>query len=230
MELLVFLVILFSVFGIILSQYINQYRSAYKLWVEICIYEDGEVSDNEKKKKICSEVESYSRELCEINDLLIIIIYLIYFTTFIITMSFGIDMFLIDPSSQFFQSIILGHITSILLSIIILLIIPIILHVLKISFIGLKIIKFFKINVILKKLRIINILKKMSVINDIDQSDLVTIDDKLFDLWWNTQCQCLKNNYKPYPKGIYDKLNQKIKNNEITNPPEWVEKVLVKYK
>lgn len=214
MQLLIFLVILFGMFGTILTQYISQYRGAYKLWIETCVYEDGKL-EGEDKKNLCSDIEAYSRELCEMNDLLIIVIYLIFITTFIISICFSIDLFLIDYSDVGYKSIILEHIASVILSIVVLIAIPVILHLLKISYVAVKVIRCFKVDKLLMK------------INRWDEQkylELTTIDDKLFDLWWEHQCHCLKKRKRPHPHALYKKLQTKIENGQITKCPEWIEK------
>lgn len=77
-ELLVFLVILFSLFGVVSTQYIGQYRRAYEMWLCEIVFNNRE-SDPGKKINLCSQIESYSRELCEMNDLLSILISMTYF-------------------------------------------------------------------------------------------------------------------------------------------------------
>lgn len=86
MELLVFLVILFGLIGVVATQYISQYRSAYYLWVKEKIFK-GETIVDAEKFDLCSKIESYSRELCEINDLLCVLIFMIYITLGVIIVS-----------------------------------------------------------------------------------------------------------------------------------------------
>lgn len=70
MSLLVFLVLLFGLFGVMSGQYIMQYREAYALWINMIVYggkEEFSTCDKEKRK-LCSKLESYSREICELTD------------------------------------------------------------------------------------------------------------------------------------------------------------------
>lgn len=83
MTLLVFLVILFGLFGMISTQYINQYRNAYQLWTKEMIF-NGTTNNENDRIDLCSKIESYSRELCEINDLLGIVLFMLFSTLTII--------------------------------------------------------------------------------------------------------------------------------------------------
>ncbi|NPE27927.1 hypothetical protein HNV12_08125 [Methanococcoides sp. SA1] len=65
MSLFVFLVLLFGVLGIFVSQYMVNYREAYALWINECVYINDENKESCKHRKmICSKIESYSREIC----------------------------------------------------------------------------------------------------------------------------------------------------------------------
>lgn len=81
MELLIFLVILFGLFGIVSSQYMGQYREGYAIWVKEIVYNK---SKNGESTEICSKIESLSRELCWIYDLLCGLILMIVFTFIVI--------------------------------------------------------------------------------------------------------------------------------------------------
>ncbi|MDO9098950.1 MAG: hypothetical protein Q7U60_12625, partial [Candidatus Methanoperedens sp.] len=80
MELLVFLVLLFGLFGVISAQYIIQYREAYALWIKEIVY----VNKESNKKELCSRLESYSRETCELADFIFVIFLMICITILII--------------------------------------------------------------------------------------------------------------------------------------------------
>ncbi len=80
MELLVFLVLLFGLFGVISAQYIMQYREAYALWVKEIVYANPESN----KRELCSKLESYSRETCELADFIFVIFLMICITILII--------------------------------------------------------------------------------------------------------------------------------------------------
>ena len=73
MELLVFLVLLFGLFGVISAQYIMQYREAYALWIKEIVYSDHMESNKNNRKELCSRLESYSRETCELADFIFIV-------------------------------------------------------------------------------------------------------------------------------------------------------------
>jgi len=81
MELLIFLVILFGLFGITSSQYMGQYREGYAIWIKEIVYNK---SENVESTEICSKIESLSRELCWIHDLLCGLILMIVFTFIVI--------------------------------------------------------------------------------------------------------------------------------------------------
>lgn len=80
MELLVFLVLLFGLFGVISAQYIMQYREAYALWIKEIVYANPESN----KRELCSRLESYSRETCELADFIFVIFLMICITILII--------------------------------------------------------------------------------------------------------------------------------------------------
>lgn len=92
MTLLVFLVILFGLFGVISTQFMGQYREGYNIWINDIVYDK-----KNEKNELCSRIESLTREICWINDLamgvifMIIISIVIIFITYIATWSLIID-------------------------------------------------------------------------------------------------------------------------------------------
>lgn len=83
MELLVFLVLLFGLFGVISAQYLIQYREAYALWIKEIVYANqDELPD--KKRELCSRLESYSRETCGLADFIFLVFMMICFTIVLI--------------------------------------------------------------------------------------------------------------------------------------------------
>lgn len=83
MELLVFLVLLFGLFGVISTQYLIQYREAYALWIKEIVYANrDELPD--KKREFCSRLESYSRETCGLADFIFLVFIMICFTIVLI--------------------------------------------------------------------------------------------------------------------------------------------------
>lgn len=84
MSLLVFLVLLFGLFGVISSQYIIQYREAYALWINEIVYSNTDNNPGSERKTLCSKLESYSREICELTDMILLIFILISITFLII--------------------------------------------------------------------------------------------------------------------------------------------------
>jgi|GEM_PF-6019105 hypothetical protein len=102
MRILAFYGFFFALFGIYLAQYLNQYREAYKLWVQEIVYDKdyklkyedlisskqkSELTD--KEKDLFSRIESLSRDLCTLADKLFILFSLVCFT-FFVTISLSI--------------------------------------------------------------------------------------------------------------------------------------------
>ncbi|GFO96709.1 uncharacterized protein ig2599ANME_0898 [groundwater metagenome] len=83
MELLVFLILLFGLFGVISAQYIIQYREAYALWIKEIVYADHNESKN-NKRELCSKLESLSRETCGLTDFIFLVFLMICVTILLI--------------------------------------------------------------------------------------------------------------------------------------------------
>lgn len=84
MTLLVFEVILFGLFGVLLGQFIGQSREAYAIWIREIVYPANQENDAETKRKLCSNMESLSREICNLVELIVIVAVLIGITFFVI--------------------------------------------------------------------------------------------------------------------------------------------------
>ncbi|MFZ3059797.1 MAG: hypothetical protein WA102_08660 [Candidatus Methanoperedens sp.] len=84
MTLLVFEVLLFGLFSVLLGQFIGQSREAYAIWIREIVFSDGTKNSNDDKKRLCSNMESLSREICGLNDLISIVAGLIVLTFFVI--------------------------------------------------------------------------------------------------------------------------------------------------
>jgi hypothetical protein len=82
-RLLVFEVLLFGLFNVVLGQFIGQSREAYAIWIQEIVY-SGSSKNPDDDRKICSNLESLSREICGLTDLLAIVVGLIILT-FIVT-------------------------------------------------------------------------------------------------------------------------------------------------
>jgi hypothetical protein len=97
MELLVFLVLLFGLFGVISAQYLIQYREAYALWIKEIVYANSD-EPLEKKRELCSRLESYSRETCGLADFIFLVFIMICITIILIlyTMKKNISL-MFDP-------------------------------------------------------------------------------------------------------------------------------------
>ncbi len=197
MELLVFLVILFGLFGVVATQYINQYRTAYHIWIRETIFDGGTLTENpDEKLDLCSKIESYSRELCEITDMLFTLLYMIYFTLAIIFistaltldyMSFNIYTGFSNLNDE--QKInIIQIIAPLFLTILILIATPVLFSFLK--------------------------------LNILNPSQSSSIDTMLFDLWWKHKCHRCKNEKAKknmQPVRLYELLDENIKNGKITD-------------
>jgi len=191
MNLLVFLVIIFGLFGVISTQYIGQYREAYYNWVKEAVY-NNEVYSEKRKRDICSKVESFSREFCEINDLLIVIIYMLSFTLTIVIFTAMIELYYLNFNIFLIPELLktltideklhLSKIIAVLIfSSMIFCSIPIIKHLLKMS-------------------------------------ESTSIDRKLFNLWWDCKCPRLKiSNENKQPRRLYQLLDENIKLGNISD-------------
>lgn len=205
MILLVFLVILFGLIGVVSTQYITQYRNAYYIWVKEKIFK-GETANPVEKLDLCSKIEAYSRELCEINDMLFVLLYMLYFTLIVILISgaLTLDSMNYNIHSNFAdftkedQINIIQIVASLTLTLLIFIAIPILFSFLKVS-----------------------------IINPKESS---SIDKMLFDLWWKHKCHRCKDEEDKknmQPIRLYELLDENIKNGKITDYTE-DEKELVK--
>ncbi len=131
MELLVFLVLLFGLFGMISAQYITQYREAYALWINEIVYADIAGLSKNPKKDLCSRLESLSRETCELADFIFVVFIMICITilTILYTMKKNIPLILPSPSLNIMYA-------SVVLTIMLLVALPVILRYLKIDLIA----------------------------------------------------------------------------------------------
>ncbi len=64
------------------AQYIAQYREAYALWIREVVY--ATPAGSSPKKELCSRLESYSRETCELADFICVIFLMICVTIIVI--------------------------------------------------------------------------------------------------------------------------------------------------
>ncbi|VVB90198.1 Uncharacterised protein [uncultured archaeon] len=99
-RLLVFLMLLFGLFGVISSQYIVQYREAYALWINSIVYGGNEEKPTcKEKREICSKLESYSREICELANMLLLIFILLCITFLIVIYTIQENILLLNSNS-----------------------------------------------------------------------------------------------------------------------------------
>lgn len=96
MGVLVFLVLLFGLLGVITAQYIAQYREAYYIWIKEIVYNKEKKRHNDVKIELCSKLESYSREICELSDMIYLIFSLISITFIIIIVLIEINKPLLE--------------------------------------------------------------------------------------------------------------------------------------
>lgn len=100
MSLFVFWVLLFGLFSVFMSQYIMQYREAYALWIKEIVYAGEESHSNcDKKKALCSKLESYSREICGLTDMILVLFIMICVTFLIIAYTIKNNLPLMQPQS-----------------------------------------------------------------------------------------------------------------------------------
>lgn len=100
MSLFVFLVLLFGLLGVFLSQYLMQYREAYAIWIKEIVYPVEYPENNpEKIREICSKMESYSREICGLTDIILVLVSSICFTFIVILYTIRINIPLLTTPS-----------------------------------------------------------------------------------------------------------------------------------
>jgi len=204
MELLVFLVMLFGLFGVITTQYINQYRSAYNLWVEHKVFnKNGKKPEN--IAKIGSEIESYAREICEINDILCIIYCLLLLTQLSIIwavkvkleeFNFSIINLITDAASYFATLSNQGTLTDFTLTI---------------AAFTLTVATTIAVPQLFRML-------KISLFQNSTDSKKNAIEKKLFDVWWQYKCHREKHDgyiKEMQPRKLYEILAEEIKNGNI---------------
>lgn len=128
MTLFVFYVLIFGLFGVVATQYMSQYREAYGLWIREIVYNDHTEYNKNEKRHLCSRVESLSREICELANIIFMVIVMLCFTFLIIIYTITENLPLITDKKEI--NILYA---SLLLSIMILVAFPIILYLLKLN-------------------------------------------------------------------------------------------------
>lgn len=195
MTLLVFLSLIFSILGIIITQYINIYREAYELWVTYCVYDRpivlrDEVENKQERRTICGKIESLSRQVCEINDILGAILRTLHYSITIIFLVISLNISL-NIHNNGFNIEVIQNAASIILTYLV----------------------YLAIRFITKALKI-----------EKGYSKLDSIERKLFEVWWKLKCHQEKlANYrnKSKPSSLYKTfltyVNEgKIKRSELT--------------
>jgi hypothetical protein len=129
MELLVFLVLLFGLFGVISAQYIIQYREAYAVWIKEIVYA-GHNESRDNKRELCSKLESLSRETCGLADFIFLVFLMICVTILIILYTMKKNIPLITSTAD--ANIVYA---SGLLTLMLFAALPVILHYIKIDII-----------------------------------------------------------------------------------------------
>nr|WP_321497092.1 hypothetical protein [uncultured Methanolobus sp.] len=193
LSLFIFFVLLFGLLGIFVSQYIAQYREAYAFWIEYVVYgKADDVSGCKQKANICSKLESYSREICELSHMIIIIfsgIAVVFLSlTYMITVNIP---FIADESTIFYEFMGLAYFSS-----------------------------NYEINVLLAA-RILafmlfaglSFVLMQSNINIINISQTSAIDEKIFDVWEKLDCEgCKKKKDELEPRRLYEIWAEKVNN------------------
>ncbi|HEY9205358.1 MAG TPA: hypothetical protein VIO58_05505 [Candidatus Methanoperedens sp.] len=106
-----------------------QYREAYALWIKKIVY--AEDIDKINKKELCSKLESYSRETCELADFIFIVVVLMCITFVIIIYTLKKNIPLLSSSTNLNIAYASGALTVMLF-----LALPVILRYLKIDIIA----------------------------------------------------------------------------------------------
>lgn len=204
-----FFVLVFGLFMGYLSQYITQYREAYKLWIQEIVYDNDPISRNdelktikekakltEEEKELFSKIEYLTIEICSLGDLISTLFSLLCISFFIMMI-----ILIVDGKTQ---SLSLNNSISVLNELIESSIIPLILVT----------ILFLLLFLLLPK-----ILKYGAGIDIITPSNTNEIDAKLFDIWYKHRCFEYRHpNFKNklQPIRLYNILAQKYMSNEQT--------------
>lgn len=100
MSLFVFLVLLFGLLGVFLSQYLMQYREAYAIWIKEIVYPvEGSENDPDNVREMCSKMESYSREICGLTDIILVLVTSICFISIVVLYTIRINIPLLENPS-----------------------------------------------------------------------------------------------------------------------------------
>lgn len=199
LSLFIFFVLLFGLLGIFISQYINQYREAYVLWIENAVYGQGdELPDCKDKAKLCSKLESYSREICELSHLIIIIFtgIAIVFLTLVYMITVNIPL-IGNESTIYYEFLGIAYFSS-----------------------------NYEINVLLAA-RILAFLLfsglllvlMQSNINIINISKTSAIDEKIFDVWEKLECEaCKRKKSDLEPRRLYEIWAERVNDGANASP------------
>lgn len=199
LSLFIFFVLLFGLLGIFISQYITQYREAYALWIEYVVYgKADDVQGCRQKTELCSKLESYSREICELSHMIIIIFVGIAVVLLSLIYMITVNIPLIGGGSTvFYEFMGLAYFSS-----------------------------NYEINVLLAA-RILAFLLftglsfvlMQSNINIINISRTSAIDEKIFEVWVNIGCEdCKKKKDELEPRRLYEIWAERVNNGEHVSP------------
>lgn len=188
MTLLVFLSLIFTLLGLMVTQYINIYKEVYELWVRFCVYDEpvtlqnGTV-DKQKKITICSKVESLSRQVCEINDIVGVVIRTLHYSITIIFVVIGINISQ-NIRDHGFDIEVLQNTASIIL-----------------TYLTYLAIKFITSSLKIQK-----------------GNPLDTVENKLFEVWWKLGCrrEKLAKYKKSKPSSLYKTFLKYVHEGKIT--------------
>lgn len=198
-SLLICFVLLFGLLGIFIGQYIMQYREAYAIWIRYIIYNGMDPhSTCEDKIDLCSKLESYSREICELSHMIIIIFVGISITFILIVYGITTNISLIENDATTYYSIVGIDVLSSN---------PELNSLLAARF--LTFILFSGLIFVLNE----------SNINIFKTSKTSPIDEKIFDVWCEIKCEsCKKIKNDLEPRRLYEIWAEKINSGKSASP------------
>jgi hypothetical protein len=168
-----------------------QYREAYAIWIENVVYEqDNKILECKDKINLCSKLESYSREICELSHMIIIIFVGIAIVFLLMLYMITVNIPIIGNSSTTYSEFLGFAYFSSNYEINVLLGARIMAFIL-----------FFGLVFVLMQ----------SNINIISVSKTSAIDEKIFDVWIKLGCEkCKKNNNQLEPHRLYEIWAEKV--------------------
>lgn len=185
--------------GIFIGQYIMQYREAYAIWIKYIIYNGMEPHSTCKDKiNLCSKLESYSREICELSHMIIIIFVGIAITFLLIVYGITTNIPLIENNSTTYYSIFGIDVLSSNPELN--------------SLLAARLLTFILFSGLILVLNESNI-------NILQTSKTSPIDEKIFDVWCEIKCESCKKIKKDLePQRLYEIWAEKINFGKSASP------------